>query len=150
MSEPPSGELELDEDEVYAEFVRRQWCDGLPIVAPTPARVAAMLARAPIPPSRSGSCLRSGVTARWRSWRSTRSWRAAEPRVFPIIVAAAEAVLDPAFNLYGVQATTHPVAPLVIVNGPYGRAVGMHGGAASSAPASAPTPPSAARSGWSS
>ena len=28
----------------------------------------------------------------------------------------------PRFNLYGVQATTHPVAPLLVVNGPYGRA----------------------------
>ena len=52
----------------------------------------------------------------------------ASPRAFPIIVAAVEAMLDPAFNLYGVQATTHPVAPLVIVNGPYGRAIGLHGG----------------------
>jgi hypothetical protein len=51
-----------------------------------------------------------------------------EPAYFPIIVAAVEALLDPAFNLYGVQATTHPVAPLVVVNGPYGRSVGVHGG----------------------
>jgi hypothetical protein len=36
----------------------------------------------------------------------------------PVLVAALEAMLEPAFNLYGVQATTHPVAPLVIVHGP--------------------------------
>jgi hypothetical protein len=46
-----------------------------------------------------------------------------------VIVAAARAMLDPAFNLYGVQATTHPVAPLVIVSGPLARAIGMHSGA---------------------
>ena len=51
-----------------------------------------------------------------------------EPAYFPIIVAAVEAMLDPAFNLYGVQATTHPVAPLVVVNGPYGQSIGVHGG----------------------
>jgi hypothetical protein len=51
-----------------------------------------------------------------------------EPAAFPIIVAAVEAMLDPTFNLYGVQATTHPVAPLLIVNGPYGRKIGLHGG----------------------
>jgi hypothetical protein len=37
-------------------------------------------------------------------------------------------MLDPAFNLYGVQATTHPVAPLLVVNGPYGRRIGLHSG----------------------
>jgi hypothetical protein len=52
----------------------------------------------------------------------------AEPAAFPVIVAAVEAMLDPAFNLYGVQATTHPVAPLLIVNGPYARRIGLHGG----------------------
>ena len=51
-----------------------------------------------------------------------------EPACFPIVLAAVEAMLDPAFNLYGVQATTHPVAPLLIVSGPYGRRVGVHGG----------------------
>ena len=54
--EPPPGEERrsserrdfaasvLDEGDVFAEFVRREWCDGLPIVAPTRARVDAMLA----------------------------------------------------------------------------------------------------------
>ena len=37
-------------------------------------------------------------------------------------------MLDPTFNLYGVQATTHPVAPLLVVNGPYGRRLGLHAG----------------------
>src|SRR5260370_17891373 len=37
-------------------------------------------------------------------------------------------MLDPEFNLYGVQATTHPVAPLVVVSGPYARTIGMHAG----------------------
>ena len=32
------------------------------------------------------------------------------------------------FNLYGIQATTHPVAPLVIVNGPGARELGLNGG----------------------
>jgi hypothetical protein len=50
------------------------------------------------------------------------------PEHFPVIVAAVEAMLDPAFNLYGVQATTHPVAPLLIVNGPYAKRIGIHAG----------------------
>jgi hypothetical protein len=129
-AEPAVRQLELDEDEVYAEFVRRQWCDGLPIVAPTPARVSAMLAGAGADPAESLGVM----PPLWRDCTLEKLavnavMAGAEPRAFPIIVAATEAVLDPSFNLYGVQATTHPVAPLVIVNGPYGRAVGMHGGA---------------------
>jgi len=69
-----------------------------------------------------------------------------EPAYFPVIVAAAQALLDPAFNLYGVQATTHPVAPLVVVTGPYARTIGLHSGPACSGPASEPMPRSAGRS----
>src|SRR5690606_2538986 len=35
-----------------------------------------------------------------------------------VVVAAIDAMLDPEFNLYGINATTHPVAPMVMVNGP--------------------------------
>ena len=71
----------------------------------------------------------------------------AQPSYFPAIVAAVQAMLDPQFNLYGVQATTHPVAPLVIVTGPYARAIGLHvRDPGSSDPASAPMPRSGAPS----
>src|SRR3989449_5675575 len=51
-----------------------------------------------------------------------------EPAYFPVVVAAVEAMLEPPFNLYGVQATTHPVAPLVIVHGPVAGRLGVHAG----------------------
>jgi hypothetical protein len=51
------------------------------------------------------------------------------PGVMPVLVTALEAMLDPVFNLYAVQATTHPVAPLVIVHGPAVDRLGMHAGA---------------------
>jgi hypothetical protein len=38
------------------------------------------------------------------------------PEYFPVVLAATEAMLDPAFNLYGVQATTNPAGPMLIVN----------------------------------
>ena len=41
---------------------------------------------------------------------------------------ALEAMCEEPFNLYGIQATTHPVAPLVIVNGPGARELGLNGG----------------------
>src|SRR5204862_400623 len=35
---------------------------------------------------------------------------------------------DPLFNLDSVQATTHPVAPLIVVNSPIGRELGINAG----------------------
>jgi hypothetical protein len=121
--------LDLDDDpeSVLAEFCARQWCDGLPIVPPTEARVLAMLGDRPAATS---------LGAFAPLWRQATLGKLAvnavmagcEPAYFPVIVAAVEAMLDPTFNLYGVQATTHPVAPLLAVNGPYAREIGLHGG----------------------
>jgi hypothetical protein len=53
----------------------------------------------------------------------------AGPEQLPLIVAAVRAVADPRFNLDAIQATTHPCTPLVIVNGPLARRLGVHSGA---------------------
>jgi hypothetical protein len=121
--------VQLEEDDVYPEFVRREWCDGLPFVAPTRARVDAMLAGA----RAEGAESLGLMPPLWRectleALAVNAVMAGAQPTYFPAIVAAVEAMLDPAFNLYGVQATTHPVAPLAIVTGPYARAIGLHAG----------------------
>jgi hypothetical protein len=47
----------------------------------------------------------------------------------PVVLAAAKAVMDPIFDLTEVQATTHAICPLVIVNGPARHTCGgVHGG----------------------
>jgi hypothetical protein len=112
---------------ILEEFTSRNWGDGLPIVAPTEERVQRMLG------GRDGAKSLGMMPPLWRQATLEKLavnavMAGCEPRAFPIIVAAVEAMLDRAFNLYGVQATTHPVAPLLIVNGPYGREVGLHGG----------------------
>ena len=121
--------MQLEEDDVYPEFVRREWCDGLPFVAPTRARVDAMLAGA----RAEGAESLGFMPPLWRectleALAVNAVMAGAQPSYFPAIVAAVQAMLDPAFNLYGVQATTHPVAPLAIVTGPYARAIGLHAG----------------------
>ena len=112
---------------LLALFCEREWCDGLPIVPPTEERVRAMLGQSP--PDRS-------LGAMPPLWRQATLEKLAvnavmagcEPAYFPVVVAAVEAMLEPAFNLYGVQATTHPVAPLLIVHGPIARELGVHAG----------------------
>ena len=46
---------------------------------------------------------------------------------FPVVLAAVEAVLDPAFNLRGLQTTDENAAPLIIVNGPIAKALDING-----------------------
>jgi hypothetical protein len=50
------------------------------------------------------------------------------PEYFPVVLAAIEALADPKFNLDSVQATTHPVATLLVVNGPIARTLGIQAG----------------------
>src|SRR5262245_3995568 len=112
---------------VLAAFCERQWCDGLPIVPPTEERVRAMLNGAP------GDRLLGLMPPLWRQATLEKLavnavMAGCEPAAFPLIVAAVEAMLDPSFNLYGVQATTHSVAPLLIVHGPIAAELGVHAG----------------------
>lgn len=123
------ADLETDSDPMVmlAEFSAREWCDGLPFVPPTPERVAAMLA------GRDGARSLGAMPPLWRQATAEKLavnavMAGCEPAAFPIVLAAVEAMLEPGFNLYGVQATTHPVAPLLVVNGPYGRRLGLHSG----------------------
>jgi hypothetical protein len=121
--------ITVDDDPVAVleAFTQREWADGLPVVPPTETRVRAMLG------GRDGTRTLGIMPPLWRQVTLDKLavnavMAGCEPRAFPVVVAAVEAMLDRAFNLYGVQATTHPVAPLLIVNGPYGRALGLHGG----------------------
>ena len=111
--------IQIDADALDDEFDKRGWSDGLPIVAPTRERVDAMLAYSDLPsdyglgtmPPRQGIVTPEilAVNAVMAGCRS---------EYFPVVLAAVEAMLEPIFNLFAVQATTHPCAPCVIVNGP--------------------------------
>ena len=116
--------------EDYQELVAAKgWGDGLPVVPPTPERVQAMLdavvepadlSLGLMPPSRRETTVEAiAVNAVMAGCR---------PEHFAVVLAAVRAVLDPAFNLYGIQATTNPVAPLILVNGPGAAAMGFNGG----------------------
>jgi len=58
------------------------------------------------------------------------------PAYFPAVVAAARAMLDPAFNLHGQAVTTQPAGQLVVVNGPIRRAIGLNSGMGALGPGS--------------
>jgi hypothetical protein len=51
-----------------------------------------------------------------------------KPEFMPVLLAALEAALEPVFTLHGVLATTYFSSPVIIVNGPVARAIGMNSG----------------------
>src|SRR5262245_58131246 len=123
----------LDTSDQLAEinelFYRKGWTDGLPIVPPTPDRVARMVAGSGrpadevlgrIPPTWGEATVeRLAVNAVMAGCR---------PEHLPVVLTAIEALLDDRFNLHGVQCTTHVTSPLIVVNGPIAQELEINGG----------------------
>ena len=116
-------------EEINALYYQRGWTDGLPIIPPTEERVAQML---------------TGTTGKPQDvigevpplWGEATVEKVAInavmagclPEYMPVIITALDAMLEIKVNLYALQATTHPVAPLTIVNGPIRKALGLNSG----------------------
>ena len=116
------------EDPMEACF-DRGWTDGLPVVPPTPQRVLRMLAgttRAPdevlgmVPPDLA-PCTVEKVAV-------NAVMAGCKPEYLPVVLAAVEAALIDEFGMHGVLCTTMFCGPIVIVNGPLGRSVGVNSG----------------------
>jgi hypothetical protein len=50
------------------------------------------------------------------------------PDCLPVLIAAVEALAERRFNLQGIQATTNPATPWLVVNGPIAAALGLNAG----------------------
>lgn len=135
-SAAPPQELELADaspEEVFARFAERGWGDGLPLVPPTPERVEAMLregagSAAPPPDEVIASLPPRGGLATRRTLAVNAVLAGCPPGLLPVLVTAIRALARPEMNLRGVNATTHPVAPLVIVHGAAVDALGFNAG----------------------
>lgn len=110
-------------------FYERGWTDGLPIVPPTQERVRAML--------RGTDRTASDVVAVLEPMKGLATvekvavnavMAGCDPMHLPVVLAAVEAVADPAFGLLGVQTTTNPDTPLMLVNGPVREVAGINSG----------------------
>jgi len=121
-------EIASGEDEFEAMF-DRGWTDGLPVVPPTEERVLRMLGgttRSPdevvaiVPPDL------VDVTVEKVAINAVMA--GCKPEYLPWVIAAVEAVCNDVFNIHGVLATTMPVGPVIVANGPGTRAIGMNSG----------------------
>lgn len=112
-------DADLDFETVNERFYRAGMTDGLPIVPPTEARVGRMLEGTRREPGESlGGMGPSYGRATIEKIAVNAVMAGCLPEHLPVLIAACEAMLDGEFNLYGINATTHPVAPMLLVNGP--------------------------------
>jgi hypothetical protein len=114
------------EDEFEAMF-ERGWSDGLPMVPPTEERVLRMLSgTARDPGDVLGLAPPTLVPLTVEKVAINAVMAGCKPEYLPVVLAAVEAALDPAFSMHGVLATTMFVGPVLVVNGPIRRQIGMN------------------------
>ena len=130
LTEPDAAfDAEDDSEAAFEYCLDKGWSDGLPVVLPTTERVERMLAYCDRPYEEPIAMLapRYGAATPLRL-AANAVMAGCRPEYFPIVMLAIEAMADEAFNLYGIQATTHACAPLLIVNGPAATELGMNSG----------------------
>jgi hypothetical protein len=116
-------------DDAIEACYERGWSDGLPVVPPTPLRVLRMLKgthRAAheivgmMPPDLL-PCTVEKVAI-------NAVMAGCKPEYMPVLLAALEAALDEDFGLHGLICTTMFGSPMIMVNGPIAKAIGMNSG----------------------
>lgn len=114
------------EDEIETCFARG-WSDGLPVVPPTEERIMHMLSgttRAPdelvgIVPPNYNTCTVEKVAI-------NAVLAGCKPEFLPVVLAAVETALIETFGMHGLLATTFFAGPMIVVNGPITREIGMN------------------------
>jgi hypothetical protein len=122
-----SRTIEVDgDDDLQQVFRDRGWTDGLPVVAPTPDRVEAMLEWAGMPPDHVvgfETVKQRPLTAEKVAINAVLA--GCLPVDFPVVATAVEAMCRPEVLVHGATASTGGCALLLVVNGPVRRELGM-------------------------
>jgi hypothetical protein len=112
-------EVDLDVGAFTDYALKEGWGDGLPLIPPTSNRVRTYLSQndrypdevvALLPPTKVELTVEKIVI--------NMVMAGAPPEALELIISAIETIADPDFELYGVNATTAPVYPAFVVNGP--------------------------------
>ncbi len=122
----------LDDPDAWADYAEaRGWGDGLPLLPPTEERVDRFLEALPgdVDPDEVLAALppRGGLVTR-RVLAINAAMAGCRAETLPVLTTALRALARPEMNLRGVNATTHPVAPLVIVHGAAVERLGFNAG----------------------
>jgi hypothetical protein len=126
------GPTQLDAwKKMNAVFLERNWGDGFPLVPPTPEDVARMLKGTHRDPQSVVSILEPcfGI-ATVEKIAINAVMAGCKPEDLPILIAAAQAIVDPRYSLRHVLMSTSPYTPMLVVNGPVAKRIGMNSGMA--------------------
>lgn len=122
---------DIASENAVLQFIERSmdapFSDGLPVVPPTGAAVAAFVAASGMAADRFLGEFRprqSRVTVREVAVNAVMA--GCKPAYAPVVVAVARALMDEAFDVWGVACSTKGAAPLVIVNGPVRNEIGIN------------------------
>ena len=107
----------------------RGWSDGLPVIPPTEVRVLRMLAGTQRDGAEVlGRFAPSDAECTVEKVAINAVMAGCKPDFMPVVLAAVEAALEPELCTHGVLCTTDFAGPIVIVNGPWARRIGMNAG----------------------
>lgn len=121
-------EISEQEDEYEACF-DRGWSDGLPVVPPTELRVIRMLTGTSRPANELiGQVPPDLAPLTIEKIAINAVMAGCKPEYLPVVIAAVIAALKDEFCMHGLLATTYFSGPMIIVNGPVSRAIGMNSG----------------------
>lgn len=117
-------------DDVTAALARVRIGDGLPLTAPTPERVDALLGGRRADAPAAGPLPMSFAVPSWWELAACAAMAGcpATPPLLDVLAATLDAATDPTFNLLGVQSTTGAAAALVLVHGPIVDQLELHTG----------------------
>ncbi|MAJ55059.1 MAG: thiol reductase thioredoxin [Gammaproteobacteria bacterium TMED107] len=121
-------ELADAEDDTEACF-DRGWSDGLPVVPPTPVRVMRMLAGTELEADELiGIVPPDNIPCSVEKVAINAVMAGCKPEYLPTVIAVVRAALQDRFCMHGLLCTTYFSSPVVIVNGPESRHIGMNSG----------------------
>ena len=128
-----AGPVMKDEDADPAELIEayyeRGWTDGLPVVPPTDASIAAMLAGAGLRGDEViGEIPERGVVVEADKLAINAVMAGCLPAYLPVVVAAVRGLCHPDFAYLGPASSTGGSAMVLIVNGPIAARIGMNSG----------------------
>lgn len=120
---------ELDSEQWNDYALEQGWGDGFPLIAPTEDAVARFVetCRGDNKPFDAMSPRRVRPTLQSIAANAVMAGCRAE--YFPVVVAAVRTVLQAEYNLHGTLATTHPCAPMLMINGPIRHELNINCGA---------------------
>jgi hypothetical protein len=119
-----------DADDLFEDYVERGWTDGLPIVAPTPEKVARFLEVAGLHPDEVlGTVPTREVTCTAEQAAINALMAGCRADMFPAVVAAVRAHLDDRGNCHSTTGTLSGAAQVVVINGPFRHTAGVASGA---------------------